>query len=130
MSKSNHVNPVHLRIKMIQKHFKWTNSQMAGALGVIPNTYREQRIHEKTPQLYSLIRLDQKFGVSIEWVLFERGPMFLKDREKKKSNAADQDLFHKEIVDMEKQMRKVPKLRYAIMQIYHNYLLENPDTTK
>ena len=127
------IDPVFLRIQELQQYFNVNDANMSRILGISHEAYRQQRLKKKAPQLYSLMRLDQKYGISVEWILFKRGPMLLKTREEEMQrliNPPGQDLFHEDVVNMEKEMRKFPKLRHKIMQIYSNHLLESDPVTE
>jgi len=137
---SSQIDPIFLRVQEVQKHLNLSNMGMANALGISREAYRKQQKRLRAPELYSLIRLDQYYKISIEWVLFNRGPMRLAVREKEnlenleraerlKQYEPDQkDFFSDELREMVKRMRELPQLRHAVMQTYHNFMATKSET--
>ena len=142
------VDPVFIRVQAVQNYFKFSNLEMSRALGLSREAYRRQQVQRKPPAIHSMSRLDRHYGISIEWILFERGPMLLKERERlhkeeveraateawneaeKKYAPLHTDLLADEMKEMEQRMREIPQLRYVVMQAYTNYLVDHPDAVK
>jgi transcriptional regulator with XRE-family HTH domain len=52
---------------------------MAARLGVKTNTYHKNENGETFPGAKTLNLLQEEFGISMEWFMFGRGPMYYKD---------------------------------------------------
>lgn len=127
---------VGLRLVKIQNYFHYTAPQMAEVMNVSKDAYYKNRKGAHLPSLYALIALDHKLGISLDWILFNRGTMF---RPKKKSAAetvsADdqdsnetdaQDALSREVKTLEELMRQTPLFRYSVMTHYYEFIKDNP----
>jgi transcriptional regulator with XRE-family HTH domain len=76
---------------MVRRDLKLGRTAMAARLMVKPNSYHKNENGQTFPNAKSLKILHNEFGISMEWLIFNQGPMYIKDLE-----AADQLKIHKE----------------------------------
>jgi len=69
------------RLKKIRLELKYSKKQMAQRLGVNLNSYYKNENGTSFPWLYSLYRLHKDIGISMDWLIFDYGPMYLKEKE-------------------------------------------------
>jgi transcriptional regulator with XRE-family HTH domain len=69
------------RLKKLRLELKYSKKQMAQRLGINLNSYYKNENGNSFPWLYSLYRLHKDFGISMDWLIFDYGPMYLKEKE-------------------------------------------------
>ena len=128
--KRKHVNagPVGSRLRRIRGYFGYRQYEMADFLGISRAAYgkNERGIH--MIDLISLIAIHEKLGVSLEWLLFNRGPMFWKtvdDQNQTRPQLQMADSFTDELDQMMAEMKGIPLLRHAVMGFYQKFRIEN-----
>ncbi len=84
------------------------------------------------PEFSVLFELSEKFDVSIDWLLCNRGPMFYKQKESEQIPPPDpmenhdcMDSLKDEYRELITYMEKLPVLRYEILLNFRKYLEEN-----
>ncbi len=70
--------------------------------------------------------LHSRLGVSLEWFLFERGPMFWKPEEKSWEFGLD-NRIPPELNDMVELMNKIPLLNHSIMLRFQELKIQHKD---
>ncbi len=124
-------SPIAGRLRMVRRHFGYSQNKMAQSLGCSRETYRKNERGYYLLTIDTLAALYEKLGVSIEWLLFNRGPMLrdkgIKKSELKLETQADMS-FPDELDEMISMMKNVPFLRYAVMGYYQKFKLENKHT--
>jgi transcriptional regulator with XRE-family HTH domain len=70
------------RITAIRKGQKFTRLQMAEALNLSPNAYTKYERALNFPSFKSQAILSEKFGISLDWLLLNKGVMYLSEIEK------------------------------------------------
>lgn len=79
------------RLARIRRELKLGRTAMAARLMVKPNSYYKNENGETFPRATSLRILHDEFGISMEWLIFNQGPMYTRDLD-----AAGQLKIHKE----------------------------------
>lgn len=79
------------RLARVRQELKIGRTAMAARLLVKPNSYHKNENGETFPSAKSLKILHDEFGVSMEWLIFNQGPMYTRDLD-----AAGQLKIHKE----------------------------------
>ena len=120
--------PVEARLRRIRGYFGYRQYEMADFLGISRAAYgkNERGIH--MIDLISIIAIHDKLGVSLEWLLFNRGPMFWKtvgDKKQKRTELQTTDSFTGELDQMIAEMKGIPLLRHAVMGFYQKFRIEN-----
>lgn len=68
------------RIKQLRKSLKYNYMEMAAHMGVSEGAYKKYENNERYPSPPAQLKLFEKLGVSMDWLLFNNGPMYLKDK--------------------------------------------------
>ncbi|MDQ1351359.1 MAG: Helix-turn-helix protein [Acidobacteriota bacterium] len=110
------------RLKQVRESFKYTQRRMADIIRVQDGTYKKNERGIHLVNVYSLDQLHTELGVSVEWLLFENGPVFWKDIQAKKEeeNPRKEDLFKEEVAEMIEMLRRVPMIRHSVMLHYQD----------
>lgn len=119
------------RLQLVRKHFGFSQDQMAQSLGCSRETFGKNERGYHMITLDTVAALYEKLGVSMEWLLFNHGPMLknatIKKADLKLETQADMS-FPDELNEMVAMMKNVPFLRYAVMGYYQKFKLENKHT--
>jgi len=110
------------RLKQVRESFKYTQRRMADIIRVQDGTYKKNERGIHLVNVNSLDQLHTELGVSVEWLLFENGPISWKDIQAKKDeeNLQKQDLFKEEVEEMIEMLRRVPMIRHSVMLHYQD----------
>jgi len=142
-----------VRLRKVREQLGCTRPEMAARLGITANGYRKNENGECFPNTQSLFRLFSEYDVSMDWLLFDKGPMHrkeierLEDLEKEKAEperlkqqladckALLQDLEQEtavlrqaapEVKEMVIHMEQNPILYHELMLYFHRFARENP----
>jgi len=109
------------RLRTVRRHLNYTRRQMAGVLRIHQSGYYKNESGETYPRPETLFRLQRDYGISMDWLLSNKGPMFYKqkDREKEKEPALeDRAPEVRELVD---HMDRDPQLKHEILAYFFKY---------
>jgi transcriptional regulator with XRE-family HTH domain len=115
------------RLQELRKHYRLSQIEMAEKLGISINTYRMNDASKCYPSVLILGRLRNRLGVSMEWYLFGRGPMFWADVVGAGKKIHPDDLFGHEMEEMTKIMKKVPLVRHALLLYFQELKMKHKE---
>jgi len=69
------------RMRAIRTEKKLPVLDMASQLGITPNVYRKYERAVYCPPLHIQVFLAQKFGISLDWFILNKGPMYIEEVE-------------------------------------------------
>ena len=121
------------RLEKIRQHFGYKGSQIAKLMGISPITYNRNVQGLQLPTTWSIMALHDRLGVSLEWFLFEKGPMLWKQVEeklrveKKPQEIKLADILPPELNEMIELMNKIPFLHHTIMLHYQELKIQHKD---
>jgi transcriptional regulator with XRE-family HTH domain len=124
------------RFQQLRKHLGYSQDKMAALIGIRKVTYGKNERGLHLPDTFTLIALYNGLGVSVDWLLFNRGSMFCKDqqekpeqKEKAKKKVSD-DLFTREVEEMVDLMKRVPLLHHSVMMHYQQFKIDHKEFIK
>ena len=126
------------RFDRIRQYFNYTRAQIAKIMGLSPVTYYRNEKGEQLPTTRSLMSRHTRLGVSLEWFLFERGPMLWQEVEEKlREEIKLGDLLSPELNEMVELMNKIPMPNHSLMLHFQEFkqqhkalILETLETAK
>jgi transcriptional regulator with XRE-family HTH domain len=68
------------RLKLLRSKLGYTQAEMGGRIGVSAGGYRKYEVGQRLPALPVQHRLVKEFDLSMDWLLFNKGPMYNKDK--------------------------------------------------
>lgn len=76
MSKRIHSTGIASRMRTIRTEKGLTVLELSSQLGVGPNDYRKYESAVYTPPVHIQVMLAQKFNISLDWLILNKGPMY------------------------------------------------------
>ena len=127
------------RLQELREHLNYSRQQMALHCEVTKGGYAKYERGDYLPKLDTLEQLSKKFDTSMDWLLFNKGPMSFKEKEpeekkepqgktgEKKTEEKFPGLEHvtpdvKQLLDY---MALDPLLRYEVLVYFYKYKKEN-----
>lgn len=118
------MNGVGSRLKQVRKQLGLSPGRMATLLGINTISYFKNEGGTNIPGMISLHRLHNEFMVSIDWLLFDHGDMFLPDPAEvaaEKEKAVAHDNIPPEIKELLAHMDDDPLLRHELLLHFYKY---------
>ena len=112
------------RLGSIRAEIGCNRSVMAQRLGLKQKTYYKNEVGLALPCFETLQRLQNEFDISMDWLLFKKGPTHTKDKEiliveEKKTTGIENKLA--EVKELLTAMEQDQALLHEIMLYYYNY---------
>jgi transcriptional regulator with XRE-family HTH domain len=140
-----------VRLRKIREQLGYTRPEMAERLGMSAGGYRKNESGECFPNAKSLFRLSSEYDVSMDWLFFNKGPMYrkeikrLEDQGRAEAEGLEQQLADcnaqlqgleqetavlrqaaPEVKEMVLYMEQNPILYHELMLYFHRFVRENP----
>jgi len=112
------------RLKKIRKKLDYSLPQMAGALGLSYEGYYKNESNNASPGAATLHRLLQNFDISMDWLLFEKGPMLFKDKPQPFETLLGNATQSPELVELLTAMEQNPQLKHEILAYFYKFKSE------
>ncbi len=103
------------RLRKVREVLKLTPTQIAGTLEVRLSAYRKNEQGLNAPGLRTLETMLKRHGISLNWLLFNRGPMRVSDTQKSPSQSGDADT-----AEMLEAMSNDRRLHFEMLAHYHH----------
>lgn len=118
------------RLRKIRKYFGYSQDEMADLLGITKETYGKNERAYHLLQALTLGAIHEKLGISIEWLLFNRAPVFWNPDKKRKDMEFKGDISGNvpvtpELAEMIDLLNRIPFLRNLVLGYYQKLKLEN-----
>ncbi len=121
--------PIGARLFKIRNYFGYSQIQMAKQLELSRGGYGNNEKGKSLIDLNTAVTVRNKLGVSLEWLLFDNGPMFLPKEEEKKT-AAPEHKIDREAGVMLKLMNQIPFIRHAVIGFFQKFQVDNEETIR
>ena len=111
------------RLIKLRNRFGYKQSQMAVELRMAPISLN--RIERGTffPSALTLNEIAVKFNVSLDWLFYGKGNMFLGKQESEKNKG--ENVFEWDVGELVYIMRQIPLVRYAMMDHFQRFKVDN-----
>jgi len=106
-----------LRLKKIRETLGFSPVDMTKRIGTYRTNYYKYESAASFPHFAVLARLGNNLGVSLDWLILDKGPMFYKEKDYDNTLAA----LPPEIQEVVTEMEQVPVLKYEILLNFHKY---------
>jgi transcriptional regulator with XRE-family HTH domain len=115
------------RLLELRKHYGCSQREMAEKVELSINTYRKNEMGINYPSVLIIDRLRNRLGVSLEWYLFGRGPVFWADVIDAREKSAPDGVLGQEIEEMTGMMKEVPLIRHAILLYFQELKVKHKE---
>jgi transcriptional regulator with XRE-family HTH domain len=130
------------RLRVLREKLRLNRIGMSRRLGVDKGSYTRNEDGDTFPGLKSLITMHEQWNVSMDWFMFGKGSMYLKDydAEVARANSRVKELEEEleqlaghasarpEIKELLESMNQDPQLRHEILVCFYKYKKENKNT--
>jgi len=108
------------RLRQIRKMLNHTRPDMAVELGINRSSYYKNETGETFPGTNTLYWLQKKYDISMDWLIFNRGPMYYKQKApvEKKPGLEEQS---PEVRQLLAAMEQDPRLKHEILAYFFKY---------
>jgi transcriptional regulator with XRE-family HTH domain len=117
------------RLSQIRKLLKFNRKAMAARLSIGVGGYNKNEYGVTFPNLHTLKVLQKDLDISLDWLIFGKGPMYFKAKEEKTKDTGTEpenlSAAMPDIKNMIEDMSKDPQLRYEVLGFYFRYRKEN-----
>ena len=113
------------RIKELRKSLHYSRRQMATFFRVALVTYRRYEQGKMLPGFFSLYDVAVKLGVSLDWLVCGRGPVYFKEIKEKLEKQAVHEAYPPEITNLLDHMNRIPLLRNEILSYFYKLKAEH-----
>jgi transcriptional regulator with XRE-family HTH domain len=145
MNKRINLGGIASRLKAIRREKKLPVLEMAAQLGISPNAYRKYERAVYALPLHIQVPLAQKFGISLDWLILNKGPMYSdeietglreNDRRKKEEQPTPEPavppdamiVTAPEIKDLIRFMEDNPVYKFQLLTHFYRYKQEAQKT--
>lgn len=120
------------RLKKIRNQFELSQKEMATHAGITIKSYYKNENNETLPSFKTMHRLQKDFNVSMDWLIFNKGPMLFKEKQEEIKTATVEPTVEEispELKDMLNHMEQDPRLRHELLAYYYTYKEKNTGST-
>jgi transcriptional regulator with XRE-family HTH domain len=117
MNRKTIMQDIALRLKKIRETLGFSTVDMTKRIGSHRANYYKYENARAFPHFTVLSKLGTNLGVSLDWLILNKGPMFYKEKDYNNALAA----LPTEIQELVTEMEQVPVLKYEILLNFHQY---------
>ncbi|MDQ1353032.1 MAG: Helix-turn-helix protein [Acidobacteriota bacterium] len=120
----NFINEVGHRLELARKSYGYGRSEMAQRLGIARSNLYRSEIGFSLPRMETLLRLKEIFDISLDWLLFDIGPMHLKERQAELASEKQTKALIDETPDVKELLVSIeqdPVLRHELLTHFFKY---------
>lgn len=114
------------RIKLIRQNRDISQGNLAASLFSNRSMCQKYESGAVTPPITFLKNFATELGVSLDWLIAEKGKMYMKNKEENLSIAIETDYF-KEAGELLYFMEKIPMIRHALLAHFQKLKTDNND---
>ncbi|NIM13193.1 MAG: helix-turn-helix domain-containing protein [Candidatus Aminicenantes bacterium] len=112
------------RLKKMREERNYPPKEMAAKMRIETNTYYKNENGETFPSLVSLDLLQQEFGISMDWLIFNKEPMYYQEKKPEKTEEEKPPPLEEtmpEVKELLEHMAKDPLLRHEVLLNFYKY---------
>jgi len=132
MSRKDLLKDIGYRLKKIREALNNSGPQMASEFGVMRSSYLRNETGKTCPGIITMQILGNRFNISLDWLICEKGPMYYREKEKKQQELSKTVLEVKpapetldslpgDIRELLEHMKRIPLLRYETLASFHKF---------
>jgi transcriptional regulator with XRE-family HTH domain len=115
------------QFKKMREALKMTQQEMADQMDIVRPSVAKYEMGESFPGPEGLSLLAHRYGVSLDWLIAGKGPLFY---EEKRPLTANESQYQKDIGELLDYMDDVPLFRFKVLSFFHQFMYDHPDLPK
>ena len=116
------------KLSQLRQHLKETRSQMADRLGIWRSTYIRNENGETPISYKTMISLVNRFGVSLDWMVLNKGPMHYEEKEVKNEPPPNPlDSLNPDFKELIEHMERIPMLKHEMLLSFCKFKEDRKD---
>jgi transcriptional regulator with XRE-family HTH domain len=112
-----------LRFKQMREALKFSQDKMAVHLGLVRASYTKYENGFTLPGLPTLSEFGANFGISLDWLVLNKGPMFFNEKTLPEKKPELEDVMD-DVKELLEYMKRIPLLRYEVLSFFQKFKLE------
>jgi transcriptional regulator with XRE-family HTH domain len=132
MNRNELVKEIASKLKRIRASLNYSRVKMARAINAGQTTYYRNEAGRTSPDLWNYYKIATTLGVSLDWLICNRGEMIYKEKEKVQTKPVPEpepaeinEELREDIQEMLEHMEKIPLLRYRILEQFHSFKVDH-----
>ena len=116
------------RLGNVRHQLNYSPQEMARVLGIKAHGYYKNESGDTFPGVSTLDRLQKNFDISMDWLLFNKGPMFFKEKQSPGQPTFDIVSQEQELGELVKAIGQDPQLKHEILACFYQYKSKKKQT--
>ncbi len=131
---------VALKLRKLRKLLGYSKIQMAARVGVTPSGYYRNEAGETFPNFKTLRMLCNEHDISMDWFIFNKGPMYFKEKIEPGGTEKEPEVIiktvevpkelPKDIQELIDHMEGIPLLHHEVLAYLQRFKVDNKDLVK
>jgi len=109
------------RLAKVRRQLNYSRQEMARMLGLNHSGYSKNESGETFPGVNTLSLLQKNFDISMDWLIFNKGPMVFKDKPPLEKQTLDFVSQSQELGELMKSLEQDPQLKHEILAYFYQY---------
>ena len=130
MDKKSLTKEFSARLTGLREELHHSRVKMAEFFKTAQDSYRRYELGEMLPGFQSLYAAAMELGLSLDWLVCGRGPVYYQEKEEKTENETPSGLSREsgdEIAALLDHIDRIPLLRHEIMVYFYKFKVEHED---
>ena len=128
MNKKSIMENFSKRITELRQAMHLSRKKMAAFFNTAEVTYRRYEQGLMMPGFFSLYAAGVKLGVSVDWLVYGRGPVYYKVIEEKVEKQSVQETLTPEVLNLFEHIKRVPMVRNEMLSYFYKIRIEHEET--
>ncbi|MCP5103777.1 MAG: helix-turn-helix transcriptional regulator [bacterium] len=130
MDKKKIIREVGYKLQKLRESLRYRVFEMADYLGNERTSYTRYEQGQTAPKLMLLYKVAEKFDISLDWLIRNKGPMYFKQKQDNQSQSTPTAAppLPADIKELLDHMDKIPLLRYEVLTMFHKFKEKNKDS--
>lgn len=150
MNRKELLKDIGYKLRKVRNTLNHSRPQMASRIGVVNSSYVRNENGETCPDIVSLRTLGRALGISLDWFICDKGPMYYKEKEEKPEEKPEEkeeeiqkemeavrepaleqepgnETWPAEIRELLDHMECIPLLRYELLAYFYKFKEEHKE---
>ena len=110
------------RLGQLRETLEMSGNKMASMIAIDRSALLRNEVGQYFPEYSTLVKLSSVFGVSLDWLLVNKGPMYYNEKIVELGDKSNKIVIREEYRDLLNNMEKYPVLRYEVLLQFQKFL--------